>query len=174
MTSPTPATGTSSQSGLDRILESAVVLSWSELMQASRSGLIHVEYRTGSDRAIEYLKVWSATTKKGRWSLVCEYWGRALWSHAVGIRFEGACHSADFAAMLEFVMLHQHGFSSPSERQDGLVQVSPPTEDERLVAKNCMSEAVNRLGSSPAEQLVAQWSQRRTRWSAPAQPVLAH
>lgn len=54
-----------------------------------------------------------------------------------------------------------------------LVQVSPPSEEERLVAKSCMRVALDHLGSSPAEQLVAAWSQRRMRWSAPAQPVFA-
>lgn len=176
MTSP-PRPGASTQTWLDRILECAVILSWSELMQPSRSGLIHVEYRTGPDRAIEYLKVWSATIR-GHWSLVCEYfceyWGRPLWSHAAGISFDRAYHSADFALMLEFIILHQHDFSDPSERRDGLVQVSPPTEEERLAAKNCISDDLDRLGSSPAEQLATAWSHRGTRWSTPAQPVLAH
>jgi hypothetical protein len=42
------------------ILESAMVLSWPDLMKEYPSGLLHVEYRTGPDDFIEYLMVFSS------------------------------------------------------------------------------------------------------------------
>src|SRR5689334_504857 len=56
---------------LDRILTSAVVLSWQDLLHAAHGGLIHIEYAPG--KTLQYLKVWELTGK-GEWSLICEYW----------------------------------------------------------------------------------------------------
>lgn len=55
---------------LVRLLECAVVLSWEDLMPAAPSGLIHIEFRTGPSRSLEYLKIWSCRTR-GYWDLVC-------------------------------------------------------------------------------------------------------
>jgi len=51
---------------LDRILESAVIVSWTDLMKDAKSGLIHLEYTFVPDGSLEYLKVWSSVTR-GHW-----------------------------------------------------------------------------------------------------------
>jgi hypothetical protein len=67
-TSPVP-TGTSTTIGLAQILESAIILSWKELMR-ERTSSVHVEYRLGPGGSLEYLKVWSLITR-GDPYLVC-------------------------------------------------------------------------------------------------------
>jgi hypothetical protein len=41
---------------LERIVKSAVVLSWDELMTDPASGLIHVEYQAGDDGSLDFLR----------------------------------------------------------------------------------------------------------------------
>ena len=55
---------------LDHILESAVVINWSDLVRGAIPGLIHVEYHVGDGRLIEDVRIWSSTAR-GYWSLVC-------------------------------------------------------------------------------------------------------
>jgi hypothetical protein len=43
---------------LDRALEYTVIQGWDELMPDRTSGLIHIEYQTGSDGSTDFLKVW--------------------------------------------------------------------------------------------------------------------
>jgi hypothetical protein len=138
---------------LDRTLECAVVLSWDELMPSATSGLIHIEYRTGSDGLIDYLKIWSSTIR-GYWQLVCECWMRPLWSHVIGMSFGKDYYSVDLAHMLELVMQHENDFSQIPDR-DGLIQVSPPTPEERLAAERWTREMFNQYGSVPMETLLA-------------------
>lgn len=114
---------------LDRTLEYAVAQSWDELMPNSTSGLIHIEYQTGEDGSVDFLKVW-ASTVRGHWNLVCELWMRPLWSHTTGLRFANNFKSPDFARALELVMGHESSFLKLSDRQ-GTIQVYPPSDEER-------------------------------------------
>lgn len=134
---------------LDRVLECAVVVSWDELMPDPASGLIHIEYETGPDDSLDYLKVWSSVIK-GYWNLVCEYWIRPLWSHVTGLRLSRNCHSVDFAQILERVMRHENAFSKLPDRK-GLIQIYPPTQEERIAAECWTREAFNHHGLVPAE-----------------------
>jgi hypothetical protein len=135
---------------LDHALESAVIQSWDELMPTSTSGLIQIEYQTGDDGLIEFLMIW-ASTIRGHWKLVCEFWMRPLWSHATGLRFSNDYHSAAFAHTLDLVMGHENAFSKLPD-QHGLTQVYPPTQEERREAERWMSVAFDHLGSVAVEQ----------------------
>jgi len=136
---------TATNIGIDSILESTMVLNWTDVMKASPSGLLHMEYRTGADDFIEYLKIWSSAIR-GHWLLACEYWTSALWSHAVGLSFSNGYSSATMAEMLAFVMEHQASFSrAPTPTHNVMLQVSSPTEQEIAAAKECMREAVQRI-----------------------------
>ena len=53
---------------LNQILESTVVLSWKDLTKNAEA-LIHVEYHIGVEGSIDYLRVWSSTSR-GYWNLV--------------------------------------------------------------------------------------------------------
>jgi len=131
---------------LDRILTSAVVLSWQDLLHATHGGLIHVEYAPG--KTLQYLKVWELTGK-GQWSLVCEYWmscGPAGLPRD-GMTFSNDYHSTGLTEMLELIMHHQDRFSDSMDRPGaGLIQVTLPTSEERLAATACMRHAYESVG----------------------------
>lgn len=131
---------------MDRILTSAVVLSWEDLLHVSQRGLIHIEYAPG--KSLQYLKVWELTGK-GAWSLVCEYSmssGPAAPSRD-GIRFSNDYHSAALAEMLETIMQHQDSFAASLVGPGaGLIQVTLPTNEESLAATDCMRHAYESLG----------------------------
>ncbi len=138
---------------LDRTLEYAVVQSWDELMPDSTSGLVHIEYQTGSDGALDFFKVW-ASTIRGHWNLICEFWIRSLWSHATGLSFGKDYHSADFARTLELVMGREDAFSKLPDQQ-GLIQIYPPTQEERKEAERWTTVAFDHESAMPTEQPVA-------------------
>jgi hypothetical protein len=131
---------------VDRILASAVVLSWQDLLHATHGGLIHIEYAPG--KTLQYLKVWELTGK-GEWSLVCEYWmscGPAGLPRD-GMTFSNDYHSAGLTDMLELIMQHQDRFSDSLDRPGaGLIQVTLPTAQESLAATACMRQAYESLG----------------------------
>lgn len=132
-----------------RVLESAVVLSWKDLLHKSKEGLVHVEYGTAPEPSLQYLKVWLSTTR-GTWDLICEYWTSSGSSKlpAAGLTFRKGYHSAELAMMLEQMMQHRDGFrdSLSGESSVNLIQVRLPTEGDRVIAGACMTEAYHRLG----------------------------
>ena len=122
---------------LDRALEYTVIQSWDELMPARTSGLIHIEYQTGEDGSTDFLKVW-ASIVRGSWKLVCELWLRPLWSHTIGFRFENNYYSEAFANNLELVIGQEENFPRIPENA-GLIQIYPPTQEERREADRWMN-----------------------------------
>ena len=138
---------------LDRTLEYAVVQSWDQLVSDSSSGLIQIEYQTGADGSLDFFKIW-ASTVRGRWDLICEFWAKPLWSHDTGLRFGADYHSVDFAHTLELVMRREDAFSKLPDQQ-GLIQISPPTPEERTAAERWMEVAFNHEGAVPVQQPVA-------------------
>jgi hypothetical protein len=65
---------------LERILESAIVVSWADLMRGAQTGLIHIEYSFAAGGTLDYLKFWSSITR-GHWLLAGEYWMSASEFH---------------------------------------------------------------------------------------------
>ena len=132
-----------------RVLESAVVLSWKELLQSSHKGVVHVEYGTAPEPSLQYLKIWLAR-RRGTWDLICEYWMCRGTSTvpAAGLTFSNGYYSAHLAQMLEDVMRHQDGIPGSLSGQTslGLIVVESPTEDDRQKAGNCMSHAYKQIG----------------------------
>jgi hypothetical protein len=136
MTSSPLQIATSSNITLDQILESAVVLSWKDLLPGKRTSLVHVEYRLGPGGSLEFLKVWSSIIR-GHQYLVCE------WNPATNyVSFSNDFYSKDLAQMLESIIQHQAVFSKDlTLHRDGLVQIHPPTEEDRRSAEACMAGA---------------------------------
>ena len=131
---------------MNRILTSAVVMSWEDLVHGSQRGLIHIEYAPG--KSLEYLKIWQLTGK-GEWSLVCEYWmpNGTTAIKRDGMTFSNDYHSAGLARMLEVIMQHQESFAaSLIAPGDGLIQVTLPTNQESVTATDCMRRAYQGLG----------------------------
>src|SRR5437660_3518653 len=123
-----------------RMLESAVVLSWRDLVKTSRQDLIHVEYGVAPERSLQYLKIRSLAGS-GAWDLICEYWmrpGPSL-APASGLTFRTGHQSVALAEMLELIM---HSFSTSFGTSSvGLLQVQAPTKEATSIAGVCMSDA---------------------------------
>lgn len=134
---------------IDRVLESAVVLNWNGLLKSSHQGVVHIEYGTAPEPSLQYVKMW-LSTPRGKWELICEYWMSPGSSKvpAAGLTFSNGYHSEDLAQMLRETVQHQDGYPNSLFGKSGvnLIRVRPPTEDARLKASNCMSEAYHRLG----------------------------
>ena len=131
---------------IDRILESAVILSWNNLLSAYEKGLIRIEYPAGA--SLSYLKVWHLTGN-GAWSLICEYWmARGPYGlHPEGTTFSNGYHSAGLAEMLNAIMQHQGNFfSSAWKTGTGLIQVTLPSTQESHAAEACMKQAYESFG----------------------------
>jgi hypothetical protein len=140
---------------LDQILESAIVVSWADLMRGTETGLIHIEYGFAPDGTLDYLKVWSSISR-GHWLLACEYWMSASTFHSTGVRFENGYKSKGLAHILESVMQHQNSFVLPPNLgRQGLLQISAPTAEESAGAAALVDVAFERVASPLAEPAVA-------------------
>jgi hypothetical protein len=130
---------------LERILESAVVISWADLTHGNPTGLIHIEFGFAAGGTLDYLKVWSSLSR-GHWLLACEYWMSANTFHAAGIGFENGYQSEGLAHVLEVAMQHQNSFVLPPNLgRQGLLQISTPTAEESAAAEGVINVAFDRL-----------------------------
>ena len=140
---------------LERILESAVVISWADLTRGTPTGLIHIEYGFAADGTLDYLKVWSSLTR-GHWLLACEYWMSANMFHSAGVGFENEYKSEGLAHILEIAMKHQNSFILPPNLgRQGLLQISTPTPEESAAAAATINVAFGRLDSTVEPPAVA-------------------
>jgi hypothetical protein len=140
---------------LDRLLESAVVVSWSDLMSGHPSSLIQIEYGFASGGTLDYLKVWSSVTR-GHWLLACAYWMSASNFHDTGAHFENGYQSERLAHTLDLVMQHQDGFVLPQNLgRQGLLQIQTPTPDEITKAEELLHQSVASLESSLSHPALA-------------------
>jgi hypothetical protein len=140
---------------LEQVLESAIVVSWADLMRGAQNGLIHIEYCFASSGTLDYLQVWSSITR-GHWLLACEYWMSPSEFHGAGVHFENGYQSEGLAQILESVMRHQTAFSLPADLgRQGLLQVTTPTQDESSTAAASVSEAFDCVSSALVEPVLA-------------------
>jgi hypothetical protein len=139
---------------LERALESAIIVSWTDLMHGPQTGLIHIEYGFAPTGTLDYLKVLSSITR-GHWLLACEYWMSANTFHSIGVRFENGYQSEGLARILEFVMQHQNSFLLPPNLgRQRLLQIPTPTEKESAAAAITVNEAIHSFGSLLAQPTV--------------------
>lgn len=135
----TPLIRTSEQSPLQRILESAVVLSWNDLMPPA-AGSIQIEYHVSGTNHLDYLKLWASTTTRGRWSLICEA-GETNSYAPKKLAFSSGFHSGFLSQSLEFVLANQTRFPDSSESLTDLILVHSPRDPDIARATQCMREA---------------------------------
>ena len=132
---------------IERILESAVTLSWQDLTTKFIPIAMQVEYRRRPDQALEHLKLWSSASR-GHWNLVCEYWMHSTATHSQGITFTETYSSAGLTRMLDVIMQNQPSFAVPhSYFANGLVQIAPPDKTQSIAAKHLMVEMLERITS---------------------------
>lgn len=140
---------------LERTLESAVIVSWADLIHEAQTGLIHIEYGFAPTGTLDYLKIWSSLTR-GHWLLACEYWMSESTFHGAGVRFENGYESQGLSNILERVMQNQTSFVLPENMgRQGLLQISSPTEEDRSAAGEWIRDTLDRLGSALAEPALA-------------------
>jgi hypothetical protein len=140
---------------LERTLESAVIVSWADLIQDAQTGLIHIEYGFAPTGTLDYLKIWSSLTR-GHWLLACDYWMSESAFHSAGVRFDNGYESEGLSNILERVMQHQTSFVLPENMgRQGLLQIPTPTEEDRLAAGEWIRDAFDRLDSALVEPALA-------------------
>jgi len=140
---------------VERILESAIVANWRDLMHGAQSALVQVEYGYAPSGSLDYLRVWSSITR-GYWLLACAYWTSASGFHNAGVHFENGYQSEGLAQIWEIVMQHQDAFAVlPNLARQGLVHLTTPTEEECTAAAAAMSDLSAHFSSEPAEPLLA-------------------
>src|SRR5271165_2868442 len=128
---------------LNTILESAVVLNWAAFGQSPDGGMVRVEYHVGADLSIEYLKVWSATSR-GYLSLVCDYVVAVHRPNGAGARFANGFHSRDLGRVLDSIMMNQSLFSHACRANSNtVIQVKAPSEEQLAQAKQRVDDALS-------------------------------
>src|SRR5205807_10591172 len=100
----------SEHQSLDQILESAVVVSWADLMRGAQTGLIHMEYGFAPSGTLDYLQVWSSITR-GHWLRACSYWMSASKFHYTGVYFDNGYQSEGLAYTVYVVLQDHNGFA---------------------------------------------------------------
>jgi hypothetical protein len=135
----------------DRLLESAVVASWSDLMRGIPAGLVHVEYDFTGSGALDYLQVWSSLGQRPV-AHVCGYQMAGSAFHDTGVHFHNGW--ADLARMLKLAILHQKAFTPPRNfGRAGLLQVATPTQTATEAAAVSVNETFDRIDGGAAEPI---------------------
>lgn len=156
-----PQTPTGDLLQLNTILESAVFLNWPAFGQASDGGMVQLEYHVGAEHSIEYLKIWSATTR-GYMSLVCDYAVAVHRPNGAGARFSNGFHSRDLGRFLDSILMNQNLFSHGSQPNSNVViQVRPPSEEQINVAKVRVNEALSLTAPPPRAPRVSKAAAHR-------------
>ncbi|MGA7907019.1 MAG: hypothetical protein WCA16_06385 [Candidatus Sulfotelmatobacter sp.] len=76
--------------------------------------------------------------------------------HGAGVRFENRYQCEGLAHILESAMQHQNMFVLPPNLgRQGLLQITPPTQEESAAAAASVNELFDRLGSALAEPVLA-------------------
>jgi hypothetical protein len=133
---------------LERVLKSAVVISWADLMRGAQTGLIHMEYGFAVAGTLDYVQVWSSITR-GHWLLACNYWMSASTSHRAGIQFENGYQSERLAHIMDSVMQHQTAFLLPADLgRKGMIQIQTPTQKEAMGASAQVGQALGCIRSA--------------------------
>ena len=145
---------------LDKAFEFAVIVAWEDLMKASESSSLRVEYRCEPGTILDSVSIWSVNAE-GRQDLVCDYWTWASAVHPVGVRFRDRYNSDRLALTLDFIMKNQGQFTRRADAcQDGLVLIHPPTEEERAEASRWIGEVhgtATNFGGAANERVPLSW-----------------
>ena len=135
----------------DQLLQSAVVVSWADLMRGFHGGLIHVEYDFTASGTLEHLQVWSSIVK-GRWLLAWGYQRTGSEVLDTDVHFHNGYKSEVLARILELVVLRYKGFILPRNLgRAGLLQIATPTQEESAAAAVSVNEVLDYIRSAPLE-----------------------
>lgn len=133
----------------DAVLAGALVLCWDDLILNTHPGSIHAEYHVEPFGSVEFIKVWTSITR-GYWDLVCEHWMHSGALVRSGIRFANGYKSEGLRGMLESVMQHREVLLvGAAPGADRMIQVSQPTENEKVAAGAMMEVFRDQLAKKP-------------------------
>jgi hypothetical protein len=123
---------------LGHILESAVVINWSDLVRGAIPGLIHVEYHVSAAKLVDDVQIWSSTAR-GYWSLMCHC---SIESDiSCTLHFKNGYQNIDFGYLLSAIMKRQGEFLHKwIANANYLVQVGPPSVDVLASAKTSIDK----------------------------------
>ena len=139
------STKTPLRRSLARLLKSAVVMSWTDLIADGQSGIVHVDCRFGDKNAIDHLTIWVAT-QRGEWRLAGEYSMSRAKKSIAGMSFESSYRSEKLACTLDMILEHQNSFAPlPNLGRDGLIEVEQPTLRERRIAESTIASMLRSL-----------------------------
>lgn len=132
---------------IERVLESAVVVNWADLMPEAPGGLMHIEYGFSPNGILDHLKFLSSVTW-GYWLLACSYEMSPSNIQETGVHFDNGYRSEGLAKILSFVMQHQNAYALPPNLGwTGLLQITTPTETEKTAAAASISAAFNSVNN---------------------------
>ena len=124
---------------LEQLLQCAVMASWQELTPAGMPVVVRVEYHPGGKSPLEFVKIWSSIAW-GYWSLICEYWPKALWSRPWGVVFSNGYHSDRLIQAFAAVTQNPTQFpSGSSSDRDGFILVQKVTGEDQTRAEQCLT-----------------------------------
>jgi hypothetical protein len=141
----TPHLLPTNMASLETALESAVVLSWKELLRPRDRGVVLLECATAPERCLRYLKIWLST--QAGCDLICEYWASAG-IPACGVTFSNGYQSILLTEMLENLLQHHEGSADflSGETILNVIVIAPPSTEDTTKATASMTEAYRRLG----------------------------
>ncbi|HEY1732026.1 MAG TPA: hypothetical protein VGG15_09760 [Terriglobales bacterium] len=130
-----------SNTALEHILGSAVILNWQALACQYNSATVKVEYHIGVDGSVDYLKLWACGREY--WSLICDYSPHAGWSD--GPRFSNGFHSRPLGRLLQSIIMNQNMFRhNCSPNSSATLEVGTPTPEDTDCATQRVNEAFQR------------------------------
>ena len=139
------STNTLQRPSFARLLKSAVIMSWTDLICDGQSGTVHVDCRFGDENAVEHLTIWVAT-ERGEWRLAGEYSRSRAKKSVTRMTFENSHHSEKLACTLDTILEHQHSFAPlPNPGRDGLIEIEQPTPRERRMAESAIASMLRLL-----------------------------
>ena len=126
---------------LDHILTSAVVLNWAAVACQYQPATVRIEYHVGADGAVDYLKLWACGREY--WSLICDYAPHAGWSD--GPRFSNGYHSRPLGRLLQSIIMNQNLFDHGHRpNTSATFEVGIPTPEDTDSATQRVNEAFQR------------------------------
>ena len=125
---------------LQRMLESAVIANWADVLPAIPGGQVDLEYRIAADGSLEFLRLW-ACSRKGFCSLICQYSMFWKWSSTQEVSFGSGFQSTALANALAYVLQHQGSFDHRSPSIRGWAQVQQPTKEQTRMAAEYVESA---------------------------------
>lgn len=129
-----------------RLLKSAVVMNWTELIAAGKSGVVQVDCRFGEDDEVVHLTVWVAT-ERGEWRHAGEYsMSKRARKSPNGVSFDSGAACEKLAGTLDAILEHQASFVPlRNQGRDGLIEVEQPTTRERRMAETLIASTLGAL-----------------------------